>query len=85
MDGWMHGWMHGWMDGCMGGCHCSSVPSSYIQIVDTCPTEQSDHQFIISCEEDSNVYQHAISEGVSVCTNEIILTGVLRQLIEIET
>ena len=80
MDGWMHGWMHGWVDAIV---HLSL--HHYIQIVDSCPTEQSDHQFIISCEEDSNVYQHAISHGVSVCTNEIILTGVLRQLIEIET
>ena len=46
------------------------------------PVIASDDQFIVSCEEDLDNMSDSIANGVNVCSNEVILTGVLRQQLQ---
>lgn len=43
----------------------------------------NDTEFIISCESDLSLCQESLSAGVTVCSNEAILTGILKQKLEL--
>lgn len=54
-----------------------------MQWLATMPKKASDKTVVISCEEDKNVCQAAVAKGIDVVSAEFVLTGVLRQEVDI--
>ena len=48
------------------------------------PITAEDQSFVISCPKDKSVCQNAIKNAVEIVTTEALLTGLLRQKLELE-
>ena len=58
---------------CAGGVFLSKMP-----------TQREENTFVISCEKDKNVVNKAIKNEINIMDKEIILTGLLKQKIELD-
>ena len=47
------------------------------------PKKAADKVVVISCEEDKSVCQTAVAKGIDIVSAEFVLTGVLRQEVDI--
>jgi len=48
------------------------------------PRSKDDRVFVISCEEDKSVCKKPLEAGIPVVSAEVLLTGVLRQELDLE-
>jgi len=48
------------------------------------PRGKEDKVFVISCEEDRNVCKKPLEAGIPVVSAEVLLTGILRQQLDLE-
>ena len=48
------------------------------------PRGKEDKVFVISCEEDRSVCKKPLEDGVPVVSAEVLLTGILRQQLDLE-
>ena len=48
------------------------------------PRGKEDRLFVISCEEDRSVCKKPLEAGIPVVSAEVLLTGVLRQQLDLE-
>ncbi|ESP05694.1 hypothetical protein LOTGIDRAFT_103252 [Lottia gigantea] len=55
------------------------------QVLKSLPKKKEDNMVIISCDEDKTLCQPAISNGIDIVSSEFILTGILRQQIDIQS
>lgn len=54
------------------------------QYLDKMPTINDEGTFIISCSEDKSTLTKALKAGVAIQDKEVILTGLLRQKLELD-
>ncbi len=54
------------------------------QFLSSMPRSKDDRVFVISCEEDRSVCKKPLAAGVPVVSAEVLLTGVLRQELNLE-
>ncbi|XP_050402858.1 mediator of DNA damage checkpoint protein 1 [Patella vulgata] len=55
------------------------------EYIKTLPKKKEGNIIVISCDEDKKLCQPAVTAGIDVVSSEFILTGVLRQTVEIES
>ena len=60
------------------------VESAGGQYLKKMPITAEDQSFVISCPKDKSVCQNAIKNAVEIVTTEALLTGLLRQKLELE-
>lgn len=54
------------------------------QFLSSMPRSKDDRVFVISCEEDRSVCKKPLDAGIPVVSAEVLLTGVLRQELNLE-
>ena len=54
------------------------------QYLDKMPTKKDEDTFIISCSEDKSSLSKALKAGVAIQDKEVLLTGLLRQKLELD-
>ena len=54
------------------------------QYLDKMPTKKDEETFIISCSEDKSSISKALKAGIAVQDKEVLLTGLLRQKLELD-
>jgi hypothetical protein len=60
------------------------ITSAGGKVLEVCPSVPCDDILVVSCDQDVPTCQDMLTAGVRVCTNEVILTGILRQELEID-
>ena len=56
----------------------------FLQFLSSMPRSKDDRVFVISCEEDKSVCKKPLEAGIPVVSAEVLLTGVLRQELNLE-
>lgn len=54
------------------------------QFLSSMPRGKEDRVFVISCEEDRSVCKKPLEAGIPVVSAEVLLTGVLRQQLDLD-
>lgn len=55
-----------------------------LQFLSSMPRSKDERAFVISCEEDKSVCKKPLEAGIPVVSAEVLLTGVLRQELNLE-
>ena len=64
--------------------NCSFIHLFFLQFLSSMPRSKDDRVFVISCEEDKSVCKKPLEAGIPVVSAEVLLTGVLRQELDLE-
>ena len=60
------------------------MPICLFQYLSSMPRGKEDRVIVISCEEDRGVCKKPLETGIPVVSAEVLLTGILRQQLDLE-